>query len=324
LIDDVRMMRIVVALGGNALLRRGEPPEAERQRTNVAMAAHAIAPLADEHELVITHGDGPQIGLLALQSLAYTAVPPYPLDVLGAEADGMIGYLLEQALEVERPARGVATLLSQTVVDSSDPAFLAPTKPIGPMYTESEARALATERGWTVAPDGDGYRRVVASPEPQRIIELEAISILLDADVIVVAGGGGGVPVIADRDGGLRGVEAVVDKDLVACELAVGLGADLLAIVTDVPGIMRDFGQPTQRVIERTDPSELRQLVLAAGSMGPKAEACARFVERTGGRAVVGDAHGLRAAVRGEAGTQVVAAGQKSRSEISSSTTPAP
>lgn len=315
-------MRVVVALGGNALLRRGEVADAEHQRANVAIAAHAIAPLAAEHELVVTHGNGPQVGLLALQALAYEAVTPYPLDVLGAESEGMIGYLLEQALESELPGRRVAALLTQTVVSSRDPAFLAPTKPIGPVYAEEEARRLSVERGWSIAPDGPSFRRVVPSPEPERIVELAAIRLLLDAGVLVICSGGGGVPVVADPDGGLHGVEAVVDKDLAAAQLAVGLGADLLAIVTDVPGIMRDFGKPEAQVIDVADPRSLRALDLAAGSIGPKAEACARFVERTGKRALICDARGLRQAVRGAGGTQVLTV-SAAPSAISSSSTPA-
>jgi carbamate kinase len=320
---EAGVTRVVVALGGNALLRRGEAADAEHQRTNIAIAAHAIAPLAAEHELVVTHGNGPQVGLLALQALAYEAVPPYPLDVLGAESEGMIGYLLEQALETELPDRRVATLLTQTVVSSRDPAFLAPTKPIGPMYQEDEARRLSAERGWSIAPDAAGFRRVVPSPEPERIVELATIRLLLDAGVMVICGGGGGIPVVADPDGALHGVEAVVDKDLAAAELAVGLNADLLAIVTDVPGVVRGFGRPGARVIEVADPEALRALELASGSMGPKAEACARFVENTGKRAVICDARGLRSAVRGVGGTQVLTGAPAAPSAISSSTTPA-
>jgi carbamate kinase len=298
-------MRIVMALGGNALLRRGEPLDATTQRANVAAAAAALAPVAREHQAVVTHGNGPQVGLLALQAQAYADVPAYPLDILGAESEGMIGYLLEQALESELPDRSMATLLTQTVVDAADPAFAAPTKPIGPVYDERTAREVERGRGWTMATDGPHFRRVVASPEPQRIVELRTIELLLDAGVLVVCAGGGGIPVVVDQEVGMRGVEAVVDKDLAASLLAVQLDADLLAIVTDVESVVRGFGRPEAAAIDAITPDGLRELSLPPGSMGPKAEACARFVEATAGRAVITDARHLAAAVEGDSGTQI-------------------
>lgn len=297
-------MRVVVALGGNALLRRGEAAEAETQRRNVALAASALASLANEHELVITHGNGPQVGLLALEADAYKAVSPYPLDVLGAESQGMIGYLLAQALRGELD-REVVCVLTQVLVDGGDPAFNRPTKPIGPIYAEAEARRLALEHAWAIAQDGTAFRRVVPSPEPKAIVELQAIQRLVEAGAVVICGGGGGIPVVADG-GRLRGVEAVIDKDLTAALLAGDIDADRLAMVTDVPFVVRNWGGPSAAPIEVVTPAQLRRLRFAAGSMGPKVEAACRFVERTGGTATIGALDELAAVVRGEAGTRVV------------------
>lgn len=299
-------MRLVVALGGNALLRRGEPAEAATQRAHVLEAASALAALAADDELVITHGNGPQVGLLALEADAYKAVAPYPLDVLGAESQGMIGYLLVQALGGELPEREVVALLTQVVVDRDDPAFARPTKPIGPVYDEAEARRLAAAHGWSVARDGRHFRRVVPSPEPRRIVELASVTHLLDSGAVVVCAGGGGVPVV--RIGScLKGVEAVIDKDLTAALLAEGLGADRLLMLTDVPYVERDWGLASATPIEVATPDELRRLSFAAGSMGPKVEAACRFVERAGGEAVIGSLAELGAVSRGEAGTRIAA-----------------
>jgi carbamate kinase len=298
--------RLVVALGGNALLRRGEPLTAETQRRRAGEAMDLVAELAAADDVVLTHGNGPQVGLLALQSLAYAEVPAYPLDVLGAESEGMIGYVLEQELGNRLPGRAAVTVLTQVVVDPDDPAFGAPTKYIGPVYTEEQARAAEQERGWTVAPDGEHFRRVVPSPEPLRIVELPAIRMLVDAGAIVVCAGGGGIPVTMNGAGTLRGVEAVIDKDLAAELLGRGVGADFLLMLTDVDAVLRDFGTPDARPIGRTTPPELRAFRFADGSMGPKVEAACRFVEATGGTAGIGSLEDAVRIVAGAAGTVVV------------------
>jgi carbamate kinase len=297
-------MRVVAALGGNALIRRGEPADAHAQRANVARAVASLAPIAREHELVVTHGNGPQVGLLALQAESYEAVRPYPLDVLGAESEGMIGYLLDQELVNSLEDRRVATLLTQVVVDAQDPAFAHPSKPIGPVYAREAAERLASERGFSIAPDGKDWRRVVPSPEPRRIIELESIRILLDAGVIVVCVGGGGIPVSTGAAGALVGVEAVIDKDLAAALLAHELGAEVLLLLTDVTSVEVGWGTPAARPLREATPEEIRALGLAAGSMGPKAEAAARFADG-GGRAVIGAMEDAAGALSGDAGTQV-------------------
>ncbi len=297
-------MRVVAALGGNAMIRRGQRADAEVQRENIARAVDSLAELAREHELIVTHGNGPQVGLLALQAEAYAGARPYPLDVLGAESEGMIGYLLEQGLENVMPDRRVATLLTQVVVDPADGAFDHPSKPIGPVYDREEAERLAAERGFHIAPDGAGYRRVVASPEPLRIVEVESIRILVQAGVIVVCTGGGGVPVALSSDIGLVGVEAVIDKDLAAALLARELSADVLLLLTDVPAVQVGFGTPDAHPLSQATPQEVRSLHLAAGSMGPKAEAAARFAE-TGGRAVIAAMELASEALAGSAGTSV-------------------
>jgi len=298
-------MRVVVALGGNALLRRGEAPESAAQRRNVDSAVASIAQLAREHEVVLTHGNGPQVGLLALQSEAYTQVPAYPLDVLGAESEGMIGYLLEQGLRNELPGREVATLLTQVVVDPGDPAFAAPTKPIGSVYAEADARRLAAARGWAVAPDGDGFRRVVASPEPLEIVELDAIRVLLDGGVLPICVGGGGIPV--SRNGRLAGVEAVIDKDKAAGLLAERLGADALLLLTDVEAVELGWGTPDARPLGAVTVDELREHAFAPGSMAPKVAAACRFVEATGGKAAIGALDRAAEILAGSSGTTVVA-----------------
>ena len=297
------MSRIVVALGGNALLRRGEPAEAATQRHNVAAAVSALAALADEHELVITHGNGPQVGLLALEADAYKAVAPYPLDILGAESQGMIGYLLVQPL-CAVVAKPVVCVLTQVLVDADDPAFACPTKPIGPTYKEKEARRLAAEHGWAIAADGPSFRRVVASPEPRAIIELESIERLIEGGAVLVCAGGGGIPV-ARHGNRVYGVEAVIDKDLTAALLAESVGAAKLVMLTDVPFVERDWGSADAVPIEHATPAELRRLSFAPGSMGPKVDAACRFVERSGGEAAIGALGELAAVVQGEAGTTI-------------------
>lgn len=298
-------MRVVAALGGNALLRRGERAEADVQRRHVAEAARSLAALARDHELIVTHGNGPQVGLLALQSAAYGEVAPYPFDVLGAESEGMVGYLLEQALRNELPDRQVVALLTQVAVDSDDPAFGAPTKPIGPVYDEATAQRLADERGWTVLRDGDNWRRVVHSPEPRTIIELDTIRTLVEMNAIVVCAGGGGIPVVKNGGGRLHGVEAVIDKDLSAALLAHELNADALLLLTDVDGIQLDYGSPVARPLRQTTPSALTELDLPAGTMGPKAEAARRFVDAGGDFAAIASLENAQAALDGTAGTTV-------------------
>ena len=276
-------MRIVVALGGNALLRRGEPPSAEAQRQNLHTATTALAQIALEHSLVVTHGNGPQVGLLALQGEAMPDVDPLPLDILGAQTQGMIGYMIEDELRDELAGkREVATLLTQVEVDANDAAFDEPLKPIGPVYSKAAARKLAKQRQWTVAQDGEFWRRVVPSPEPLRILEIRSVRLLLDANVVVICAGGGGVPVVAVADEGWRGVEAVVDKDLSAALLADQLDADALLLLTDVDAVYEDWGTDRARQIRSATPEELREMSFAAGSMGPKVEAACRFVEAEG------------------------------------------
>ena len=299
-------MRIVVALGGNALLRRGEPLTADHQRRNVRRAAEALAPLAPGHELVITHGNGPQVGLLALQGAAYRAGPAEPLDVLDAETEGQIGYLIEQELGNVLPGRRCATLLTQIEVDARDPAFANPTKPIGPVYDAPAAQRLTRERGWCIARDDGHYRRVVASPRPQRILELPVIALLVGQGVIVICAGGGGIPVVRRADGGLAGVEAVIDKDLASSLLARKLNADALLLLTDVDAVYRDWPAPRARPIDRATPAALRRLAFAPGSMGPKVEAACEFVEQTGGFAGIGRLDDAAAILRGASGTRVV------------------
>jgi carbamate kinase len=299
-------MRIVIALGGNALLRRGEPPTAANQRHNVRTAAAALAPIALRHDLVITHGNGPQVGLLALQGAAFRLDEPYPLDVLDAETEGMIGYLIEQELANQLPAdRRCATLLTQIEVDPEDPAFSHPSKPIGPVYAEAEARKLAGERGWKIAQDGVHFRRVVPSPIPKRILELGVIELLVSQGVIVICAGGGGIPSVRREDGSLIGVEAVIDKDLASALLARELKADALLMLTDVDAVYRGWGTPHARAIHRISPQALRELDFAPGSMGPKIQAACEFVEQTGGMAGIGRLEDALAILDGKAGTAI-------------------
>jgi carbamate kinase len=299
-------MRIVIALGGNALLRRGEAMSADNQRENVIIAVKQIARVAPNNELVIAHGNGPQVGLLALQNAAYSQVSPYPLDVLGAETEGMIGYMIEQELgnllPVETP---FATILTQVEVDAADPAFKNPTKPIGPVYSKEDADRLAAEKGWSIAPDGDKFRRVVASPRPKRIFEIRPVKWLLEHGTIVICAGGGGIPTCYDKEGKLHGIEAVIDKDLCSALLAEELSADLLVIATDVSATFIDYGKPTQKAIASAHPDELERLGFAAGSMGPKVQAACEFARNTGKVAVIGSLSDIEAIVQGTAGTRV-------------------
>jgi carbamate kinase len=304
-------VRVVVALGGNALLRRGQELTAENQRENARTACRHLAPVAAEHELVISHGNGPQVGLLALQASAYTAVEGYPLDVLGAQTEGMIGYVLQQELGNEMPfEKRIATLLTQIEVDPNDPAFNDPTKPIGPLYTDEEAAALAAEKGWEFKRDGTSMRRVVASPEPRRVFGVQPIEWMLQNNCVVICAGGGGIPVMyADEPvpAGRRlvGIEAVIDKDLASALLATDLRADVLAIVTDVDAVYTGWGTPEQQAIRRASPDALAASEFAAGSMGPKVRAACRFVEQTGGLAAIGSIADAAELVRAAAGTVV-------------------
>jgi carbamate kinase len=297
-------VRLVIALGGNALLRPGERPEASVQRANVRAAAGAVAELARAHSVVVTHGNGPQIGWLALQAEA-SAAHPDPLDVLGAESEALIGYLIEQELAPLLPGRELATLLTQVEVDPADPAFRAPTKPIGPLHPEDRARALARARGWSVAAVPGGFRRVVPSPEPRRIRELGVIRRLVADGVTVICAGGGGIPVVTTAGGGLRGVEAVIDKDLTAALLAVALEADALLLLTDVPAVYDDWPEPARQPLRRMTPAALRARGFAPGSMGPKVEAACRFAETTGHPAAIGALADAARVLAGETGTRV-------------------
>lgn len=301
-----RPARAVVALGGNALLRRGEPPEAENQTHAARAAAGLLARVAVDNQLVITHGNGPQVGLLALISDAYKDTAPYPLDVLGSETEGQIGYALELELSNAIPDRETVAVLTRVVVDAHDPAFSEPSKFIGPVYSETEARSLAERHCWTVKPDGPNWRRVVPSPHPQRIVHLHAIERLIDAGFLVVCTGGGGIPVVEDQHGHQRGVEAVIDKDLASALLASDLGVDTLVLATDVEAVYNDYGTPEQRPVAYATPTSLRSHEFAAGSMGPKVEAVCRFVERTGGRGVIGSLERIDELFNGRSGTQVL------------------
>lgn len=299
-------MRIVIALGGNALLRRGEPLTAENQRENVQLACSQIALIAPGNELVIAHGNGPQVGLLALQGAAYSPDGAFPLDVLGAQTEGMIGYLIEQELGNLLPfATPFATLLTQVEVDPGDPAFSSPSKPIGPVYSAEEAERLRVSRGWTLAADGRHFRRVVASPRPQRIYEMRPIRWLLERGCVVICAGGGGIPTYYDEEKKLHGVEAVIDKDLCSALLAEQLEADLLLIATDVEGAYVDWGTPAQKIIASAHPDALEPLPFPAGSMGPKIQAACEFARNTRKDAVIGALADIEALVRGTAGTRV-------------------
>ena len=300
-------MRIVIALGGNALLRRGEEMTANNQRENIRIAARALAPIIEEHEVVISHGNGPQVGLLSLQSAAYKEVEEYPLDILGAQTQGMIGYMIEQELgnilPIEKP---IASILTMVEIDPEDPAFSNPTKPIGPVYSEKEARRLAEDKGWDINQDGEYWRRVVPSPKPHRIFELRPIHWLLEKGTVVICAGGGGIPTSYVKKGKLEGVEVVIDKDRASSLLAFELDADLLIMATDTDGVYTDWGGDSQKIISRTTPEEIGQYKFDKGSMGPKVEAACNFVERSGQRAVIGSLNDLKKMVDSLAGTQFI------------------
>lgn len=281
---------------------------ADNQRTNIRVAAESIAAVAPGNQLVIAHGNGPQVGLLALQAAAYHDVAPYPLDVLGAQTDAMIGYVIEQELGNVLPAdQALATVLTMIEVDREDPAFSHPTKPIGPVYDEETARRLEAASDWSFAADGETFRRVVASPEPRRIFEIGPIRTLIDSGTMVICAGGGGIPTMYDDDGKLRGVEAVIDKDLAAALLAQQVNADMLVIATDVDGVYTGWETPARQLLSRATPDELQSLNFAAGSMGPKVEAACRFVRATGNNAAIGTLADIAHIVAGRRGTTVTA-----------------
>lgn len=316
-------MKILIALGGNALLRRDQVLSAENQLENIRAAAAQLARIALIHTLVITHGNGPQVGLLSLQAASHHGVEPYPLDVLGAQTEGMIGYLLEQELANLLPAsRAIATLITRVEVDANDPAFKHPTKPIGSMYTRAQAQLLAKEKGWRVAPDGAGFRRVVASPQPLKVIGLQAIMWLLEHNAIVIAAGGGGIPVAHDSAsavtgtrGALHGVEAVIDKDLCSGLLAAALNVDCLLIATDVVAVFVDWGMPTQHAIGHVTPKALQAIHFPEGSMGPKVTAACNFVRASNKRAVIGSLMQIENMLSGSAGTVISVDGATSTAE---------
>jgi carbamate kinase len=301
-------MRIVVALGGNALLKRGEPMTHDAQRANIQVAARALAPVAEKHQIVLAHGNGPQVGLLALQASAYKDVEAYPLDVLGAQTEGMIGYMIEQELGNLLPFEvPFATILTMVEVDPADPAFQDPTKFVGPIYDQGEADRLKAEKGWVFKLDGAKWRRVVPSPLPKRIFEIRPIQWLLEQGTIVICAGGGGIPTMyePEKERWLTGVEAVIDKDLASELLAREVEADLFVIATDVDAVYLDWGKPEQRRVGRITPREIKAHAFPAGSMGPKVDAAVQFVERTGKRAAIGSLPDIEKIVAGEAGTNV-------------------
>ncbi|HEY9038336.1 MAG TPA: carbamate kinase [Roseovarius sp.] len=300
-------MLVVAALGGNALLERGQPLTAANQRANARIAATSLAEIVRAgHDLVITHGNGPQVGLLALQGAAYKPDEAYPLDVLGAETGGMIGYMIEQELENALDhSRPVATLLTQVIVDARDPAFQNPTKYIGPVYEREEAEARAKAAGWTIAQDGDKWRRVVASPKPMEIPDIRVLKLLLDQNVIIICTGGGGIPVLRGKDGSLTGVEAVIDKDAASALLAQELGAEVLLLLTDVDAVYRDFGSDKATKLSWLSPQDALQFDAPAGSMAPKLEAAAAFAA-AGGLAGIGRLQDSVEIMNEAAGTQIL------------------
>jgi len=299
-------MRVVVALGGNALLRRGQALNAENQRENVRIAVKQLAAVHKDHELIIAHGNGPQVGLLALMDSAYAAADPYPLDVLVSETIGMIGYIIEQELGNIIPFEDhIITVLTQVLVDPNDPAFENPTKPVGPVYDQSEANRLQQEKGWAIAQDGDKYRRVVPSPSPQRIIEINVIKMLVEKGIIVICAGGGGIPVAYDDEKKLFGIEAVIDKDLASGLLANNVEADMFAMLTDVANVFVDFGTDKQRAIKAAHPDALEKMDFAKGSMGPKVSGACKFVRETGKDSAIGQLADLTDIMLNQAGTLI-------------------
>ena len=299
-------MRIVIALGGNALLKKGQPPEAEAQRQNIINAARTIAGIADGNELIITHGNGPQVGLLAVQAESYRGTKPYPLDILDAESVGMLGYLIEQELINAIPKRDIVALITQVLVDEQDSAFEKPTKPIGAFYPVREQRKLTESHDWVMVEFDQGLRRVVPSPQPKEILELPAIKLLIDHGMIVVCNGGGGIPVVRDSSGRLHGVAAVIDKDLSSALLAMALSADILLLLTDVDAVYQDWGKEHAKPLRQANIKELRSQSFETGTMAPKIEAACRFAEATEGCAYIGHLEQLSAIITDRSGTKIV------------------
>ena len=299
-------MRIVIALGGNALLQRGQPLEADTQIKNIRQATKAIAAVAREHQVILCHGNGPQIGLLALQNQAYTATTPYPLDILGAQTQGMIGYLLQQNLQNNLNNQLITTILTQVRVDRQDPAFHHPSKPIGPVYHKATAENLMETHGWHMAIDGDHYRRVVPSPKPQEILELHSIESLLAHNALVLCAGGGGIPVYRTEDDQIQGIEAVIDKDLTSALLAITLDADKFIILTDVPQVTAHWGTPQAQPLRHISVDKLAALPFAKGSMGPKIQGVCDFVQATGHKAHIGALSHAKEILHGESGTTIL------------------
>lgn len=295
---------IVVAIGGNALLQRGELMSCQNQQKSISQTAISLAKLAKDYRLVVVHGNGPQVGLLSLQNDAYADCPSYPFDVLGAETQGMIGYLIQQGLNAAIKDSFTTTVLTRIVVDPNDPAITNPTKFIGPVYTEQQAKILAEDNNWVIKPDGVHWRRVVPSPKPIEVLEIKAIKDLLAQDHLVICGGGGGAPVI-EKDGAYQGFEAVIDKDMTAALIAEEVGADHLLILTDGDYVCLNWNQDDEQRLEQVTAKELSQYHFPAGSMGPKVDACCQFVENTGGIGHIGDLSKAFEIMREQTGTHV-------------------
>ena len=298
-------MRVVIALGGNAILQRGEPLECEIQRKNIRTAAASIARIVRDHQVILTHGNGPQVGLLSLMNDSYKEVTPYPLDILGAQTQGMIGAIFEQELRNQLSDKNICTISTQTLVDPKDSAFLNPDKFVGPVYNREESqRVLEENPEWTIKQDGDYYRRVVPSPEPKEILEIESLKQILDSgDTTLICGGGGGVPVYRNSFGELEGVEAVIDKDRATRLLAEGLNADAFLILTDINAVATNFGHPESKNIRTATPDAMDEFDFASGSMGPKVEAVVKFVRNTGNMAAIGSLEQAAEILTSDSGT---------------------
>ena len=297
---------IVVAVGGNALLQRGEVMSCENQKKSIAQTAGSLAELSKDYRLVVVHGNGPQVGLLSLQNNAYKDCPPYPFDVLGAETQGMIGYLIQQGLNAAIKDRFTTTILTRIVIDENDSAIADPTKFIGPIYTEEQAKQLAEANQWIVKPDGVHWRRVVPSPSPKEVLEIKAIKDLLEKEHLIICGGGGGAPVV-EKDGAYVGFEAVIDKDMTAALIAEEIGAEHLLILTDGSHVCLDWGTPKEEKLENVSVEQMKKYTFPAGSMGPKVDACCQFVEKTKQHGHIGDLSSALEIIEGKTGTHIKA-----------------